>query len=64
MDENDVVNVLEAVFGGDPDAAYDIAESLQSIQTFASAEVMTNDKGLVIRFDDGREFQITVIRSR
>jgi hypothetical protein len=34
------------------------------ITTFADAGVLTHDKGVVVRYDDGSEFQITIVRSR
>lgn len=35
-----------------------------SVRTFADACMMTNNNGLVVRFADGTEFQITVVRSK
>jgi len=37
---------------------------ITEVRTYAEAGVLTSDAGLVIRFDDGREFQITIVRSR
>ena len=39
-------------------------ESLESVQTFEEAGVLTNNKGLVIRMKDHREFQVTIVQSR
>lgn len=35
-----------------------------SAVTFADAGVLTRDAGLVIRLEDGQEFQIALVRSR
>lgn len=35
-----------------------------SLVTFVDAGVMTRDKGLVLKLDDGAEFQITIVKSR
>jgi len=40
----------------------DRIEQLFSIQTLAAAGMLTSDNGLVLRFDDGAEFQITITR--
>jgi hypothetical protein len=37
---------------------------VQNVMTFEDAGVMTHDKGLVLRTEDGREFQVTIVRSR
>jgi len=51
---DDELNVTESF---DPDGVREVA-------TFAEAEVMTLNHGLVVRMDDGSEFQITIVRSR
>lgn len=35
-----------------------------SARTFWETGVMTSDDGFVLKFDDGTEFQITVVQSR
>ena len=32
--------------------------------TFEDMGIMTRNKGVVIRFEDGSEFQVTIVRSR
>jgi len=39
-------------------------EEIRSIRTFEDAGVMTYNKGLVIRYDDGTEFQVTIVQSK
>jgi hypothetical protein len=34
------------------------------LRTFADAGVLTQNAGLVVRLDDGSEFQVTVVKSR
>jgi hypothetical protein len=38
--------------------------TIADIATFENRGVMTRDKGVVLRFADGSEFQITIVRSR
>ena len=37
--------------------------SVEMVQTFEEAGVMTNNKGLVVRMKGGREFQLTIVQS-
>ena len=34
------------------------------VQTFEEAGLLTNNRGLVVRTEDGQEFQITIVESR
>lgn len=34
------------------------------VETFEEAGLLTHDSGLLLRFADGREFQISIVRSR
>jgi hypothetical protein len=38
--------------------------TVEMVQTFEEAGIMTNNKGLVVRMKDAREFQITIVQSR
>ena len=49
---------------GDYSTAEDMCWENLRVQTFAEDGVMTNDKGLVISLPDGREYQLTIVRSR
>lgn len=42
---------------------YDI-EEITRICTFEEAGVMSYNKGIVIRYEDGTEFQVTVVQSK
>jgi hypothetical protein len=44
----------------DEDAAPEVAR----VQTFEEAGLLTNNRGVVVRTTDGREFQVNVIQSR
>ena len=33
------------------------------VETFEGVGMMTNDRGLVLTFEDGSEFQVTIVRS-
>lgn len=46
------------------DAAASVAEEVTGALTFAKAGILSSNSGLVIRTADGREFQITVVRSK
>lgn len=39
-------------------------QRVRDIATYQEAGILTTDKGFVITFDDGSEFQITIIRSK
>ncbi len=49
---------------GDYRTAEDVCWENLRVQTFAEDGVMTRDKGLVISLPNGREYQLTIIRSR
>jgi hypothetical protein len=49
------------------DIARDIAidfEGMTHAQTYADAQILTSDSGLVVRTSDGAEFQITIVQTR
>jgi hypothetical protein len=39
-------------------------EKVESIRSFDEEGVLTMNKGLVLRMEDGSEFQITIVQSR
>lgn len=39
------------------------AHGYSEARTYQEDSIMTNDKGLVLKMEDGSEFQITIIRS-
>ena len=40
------------------------APEIRRVQTFEEAGVLTNNRGLVVRTEDGREFQVSIIQNR
>ncbi|MDT8900095.1 hypothetical protein [Anaeroselena agilis] len=50
-------------WNGDPEIGV-LTRNGNALRTFADAGVMTGNKGLVVRMDDGSEFQITIVKSR
>jgi hypothetical protein len=42
----------------------DAAPEIRRVQTFEEAGLLTDNRGLVVRTEDGREFQITIVESR
>ena len=56
MSEQNVAEQIHEMMNG--------IEEIRSIRTYEDAGVMTYNKGLVIRYDDGTEFQVTIVQSR
>lgn len=58
MDEDQVIEMItEAIYDADLNEDCDI-------RTFADAMLMTSNKGIVLKFKDGTEFQVQVLQSR
>ena len=70
MNEQDFEEVLQdglrelIAQDGDYRTAEDLCWENLRVQTYAEAGVLTRDKGLVISLPNGREYQLTIIRSR
>lgn len=64
MDENALVELIGDALWSLADEDEDLAESLRSADKFSDTGLLTNDAGLLIRFEDGSEFQVTVVKSR
>ncbi len=68
MTEQELQDLLQALLTSasvmldDPDAE-DEEHFIKSVQTFEEARIFTHDKGLVVTTGDGREFQITIVRT-
>lgn len=56
--QDEIENLILDYQSGDDDYA------ISDVATFRQAGVLTNNKGLVIRTKCGKEFQVTIIRSR
>ncbi len=75
MDEQQLAEGLfevleDAIYAGEVDSSEgvpawnDLARSLQNVRRYQDAQVLTANEGLVLRFDDGAEFQLTIVQSR
>ncbi|HOD84367.1 MAG: hypothetical protein BWX88_03447 [Planctomycetes bacterium ADurb.Bin126] len=42
----------------------DEAPDVRRVTTFEEAGILTYNRGLIVRTEDGSEFQITIVRSR
>lgn len=56
MNEQDMVQTIR-------DALVEV-DGVKSTRTFEDAGVLTDDQGLVLRMEDGSEFQITIVQSK
>jgi len=58
MTENGFTNCLKAILADDVDVneSFD-PDGIREVETFKNAEIMTTNAGLVVRMDDGTEFQ-------
>lgn len=64
MNENDLAEALaEALHLASDDEALNDFGGLEAADTFAEAGLMTNNEGLVLRFGNGAEFQLTIVQS-
>lgn len=59
--EDALVDVFAALDGSDDEPA--IFAGCR-VATFADWMILTRDKGLVIRLEDGSEFQVTIVKSK
>lgn len=62
MTELELEDLLAEALDCNP--AFDDSDvGVAEIRSFADAGVMTYNQGLVVRCDDGTEFQLTIVRS-
>ena len=59
MNEIDIETMLDELLQ-DEEAAPEITK----VRTFEEAGVLTSNRGVVVRADDGSEFQISIVQSR
>lgn len=68
--ETALLSLIDMAAGGDigseaPDLEMDdLWYGLENSATFQAEGVMTMNKGLVLKFMDGTEYQVTIVRSR
>lgn len=41
-----------------------VGDEVRDVRTFGDSGLLTSNVGLVVKLDDGSEFQVTVVRSR
>ncbi len=65
MTDHEFAAHLAAILNGDVDAdeAFD-ANGVCRAMPYDEAGMLTRNAGLVVRMDDGSEYQITIVRSR
>ena len=58
--------LLEIIGEGETDYLNENDEEIKikNVCTFELAGLLTRDKGLVVKLEDGSEFQITIVKSR
>lgn len=54
--------LLEAVSFGDHDD-WD-GDPIKEVRSFTDLDIMTNNKGLVVKMKNGSEFQLTIVKSK
>ncbi len=59
MTSEDIQNILSDLLEGSADDNH-----IRSVRTYEDVGILTRDRGLVVRFDDNSEFQITIKQSR
>ena len=64
MNEQIIREALELVLSGELSLDDTALEEIRVARSFQEAGVLSGDKGLVLRMQDGSEFQITIHQSR
>ena len=64
MNEQIIREALELVLNGELSLEDTDLEEIRVAQSFNEAGVLSGDEGLVLRMQDGSEFQITIHQSR
>jgi hypothetical protein len=64
-DEVLIERALQQLLESSPDEeAEALWDSIRRVSTFEDDMVMTSNRGVVIKFSNGSEFQVTIVRSR
>lgn len=64
MNEQVIREALEMILAGEFSLEDTALEEIRSARSFDEAGVLSGDEGLVLRMQDGSEFQITIRQSR
>lgn len=60
MNEKTIEDALNLLISGELDLVDTALGEVSNIKTYAEAGILTRDSGLVLRMEDGSEFQITI----
>lgn len=64
MNEKTIEDALNLLISGELDLVDTALDEVSNIKTYAEAGILTRDSGLVLRMEDGSEFQITIKQSK
>lgn len=64
MNEKTIEDALNLLISGELDLVDTALGEVSNIKTYAEAGILTRDSGLVLRMEDGSEFQITIRQSK
>ena len=64
MNEKTIEDALNLLISGELDLVGTALGEVSNIKTYAEAGILTRDSGLVLRMEDGSEFQITIKQSK
>ena len=64
MNEKTIEDALNLLISGELDLVDTALGGVSNIKTYAEAGILTRDSGLVLRMEDGSEFQITIKQSK
>ena len=64
MNEKTIEDALNLLISGELDLVDTALGEVSNIKTYAEAGILTRDSGLVLRMEDGSEFQITIKHSK
>lgn len=64
MNEKTIEDALNLLISGELDLVDTALGEISNIKTYAEAGILTRDSGLVLRMEDGSEFQITIKQSK
>lgn len=64
MNEKTIEDALNLLISGELDLVDTALGEVSNIKAYAEAGILTRDSGLVLRMEDGSEFQITIKQSK
>ena len=64
MNEKTIEDALNLLISGELDLVDTALSEVSNSKTYAEAGLLTRDSGLVLRMEDGSEFQITIKQSK